>query len=66
MSPARHLSCMTQPHQTIERCNTLNPSTLLPTAMDGEPHDCVAETERKMSARQDLTDVPLTDADIVM
>ena len=70
MSPARHLSCMTvllsQPHLTIERCNTLNPSTLLPTAMDGEPHDCVAETERKVSARQDLTDVPLEDADIVM
>src|SRR4029434_303222 len=62
MSPARHLSCKTvllsQPHITIERCVTLNPATLLPTAEDGNPHDCVAETDKTMAARADLRDMP--------
>ena len=45
LSPSRHLSCMTvllsQPHLAVERCTTLNPSTLMPTAQDREPHDCI-------------------------
>ena len=63
MSPARHLSCMTvlllQPHIAIERCVTLNTATLLPTAEDGNPHDCVA-------ARADLRDMPFPEADLTM
>ena len=70
MSPARQLSCMTvllsQPHITIERCVTLNPATLLPTAEDGNPHDCVAETDKTMAARADLRDMPFPEADLTM
>lgn len=47
LSLARHLSCMTtllgQPHITIERCTTLNPSTLMPAPTEGDPHDCIAQ-----------------------
>src|SRR4029434_9350158 len=58
MSPARQLSCMTvllsQPHITIEHCVTFNPATLLLTAEDGNPHDCVAKTDKNYG-RQSLT-----------
>ena len=62
LSPSRHLSCMTvllsQPHLTVERCTTLNPSTLLPTSQDGETHDCMAEISISVLPRPDLTDTP--------
>ena len=54
------------PNLTIERCTTLNPSTLIPIATDGCPHDCVAETEKVVLPRPDLTDLPLPDAEITM
>ena len=57
---------LTQPHITIERCVTLNPATLLPTAEDGNPHDCVAETDKTMAARADLRDMPFLEADLTM
>ena len=70
MSPARHLSCMNillnMPNLTIERCTTLNPSTLIPIATDGCTHDCVAEMEKVVLHRPDLTDLPLPDAEITM
>ena len=69
MSPARHLSCMTillsQPHLTIERCTTLNPSTLLLNETDGIAHDYVEEASDRVLPIPDLTDVPLNTADIV-
>lgn len=69
LSPARHLSCMatllSQPHLTITRCNTLNPSTLLPTEEEGEPHDCQAETEKVYKPRPDLSDQPLKRGEII-
>lgn len=70
MSPARHLSCMavllSQPHLTIERCTTLNPSSYLPTADEGTPHDCVAETKSRVLPRVDLADTLFADADVTM
>lgn len=70
MSPARHLACMatllSQTNLTIERCTTLNPATLLPVEIDGEPHDCIAETKNRVLPRTDLTDIPFPDADIRM
>lgn len=69
LSPARHLSCMTvllsQPHITIERCTTLNPSTLLPTEEDGEPHKCLEQTIEQTKPRPDLTDIQLPDGEVV-
>ncbi|XP_055358840.1 uncharacterized protein LOC129603100 [Betta splendens] len=63
LSPARHLSCMAvlleQPHMTIERCTVLNPSTLMPTEIDGEPHDCLVECSKVTKPRPDLQDDPI-------
>jgi len=61
LSPSRHLSCMivlSQPHLAVERCTTLNLSTL-PTPQDGEPHDCMSEMTISVLPRPDLTDTPL-------
>uniref|UniRef100_A0A1A8EXA3 RNase H type-1 domain-containing protein n=1 Tax=Nothobranchius korthausae TaxID=1143690 RepID=A0A1A8EXA3_9TELE len=53
LSPARHLSytaiLMSQPHITIQRCNILNPATLLPTPADGDPHSCVEANDKYSS-----------------
>ncbi|KAJ0065783.1 hypothetical protein NL108_018498 [Boleophthalmus pectinirostris] len=63
MSPARHLSCMSnllsQPHLTIERCTTLNPATLILCEEDGEPHNCKALAEQTTKCRVDLLETPL-------
>ena len=68
MSPARHLSCkiilLTMPNLTIERCSTLNPSTLV---SHGCPHwDCVTETKNVVLLRPDLTDLALLDGELTM
>ena len=57
---------LSQPHLTIERCTTLNSSTLLPNETDGIAHDCVGETSARELPRLNLTNVPLNTADIVM
>ncbi|XP_070408065.1 uncharacterized protein [Nothobranchius furzeri] len=65
LSPARTLSytalLISQPHITIQRCNTLNPATLLPTPQDGDPHNCVEATDSLQLPRPDLKDTPLPD-----
>ncbi|XP_043090472.1 uncharacterized protein LOC122341187 [Puntigrus tetrazona] len=67
LSPARHLAVMSilmsQPHLTIKRCTTLNPSSLLPTCNDGTPHCCLTSTEQNCKPRPDLRDVPLTEGE---
>ena len=57
---------LSQPHLIIEKCTTLNPSTLLLNETDGMAHDCVGETSARVRPRPDLTDVPLNTAGIVM
>ena len=42
---------LSQPHITIERCVTFNPATLLLTAEDGNPHDCVAKTDKNYGSQ---------------
>ncbi|XP_025762589.1 uncharacterized protein LOC112846766 [Oreochromis niloticus] len=68
LSPARHLSLMSlllsQPHVTIKRCTTLNPSTLLPTEEEGTPHVCREHVETQCKPRSDLTDIPLTEGKV--
>uniref|UniRef100_A0A7N8YHN3 Uncharacterized protein n=1 Tax=Mastacembelus armatus TaxID=205130 RepID=A0A7N8YHN3_9TELE len=68
LSPARHLSVMallmSQPHLTIKRCSTLNPSTLLPTAEEGTPHCCITNTEETCKPRSDLKDVALAEGEV--
>lgn len=69
LSPARHLSCiavlLSQPHITMERCNTLNPATLMPTPDEGTPHDCIQASEQLLKPRPDLQDEPLLEGDVV-
>lgn len=48
-----------QPHMTIERCTVLNPSTLMPTETDGEPHNCLLECRKVAKPRPDLQDDPI-------
>ncbi|XP_066536095.1 protein NYNRIN-like [Hoplias malabaricus] len=54
------------PNITVKRCTSLNPATLLPTAEDGEPHDCVAVLTETCTPRLDLKDEPLTNPDLVL
>lgn len=60
MSPTRRLSCMavllSQPNLTITRRVTLYPATLPPTAEDREPHGCLAERDKLVTARPHLSD----------
>lgn len=48
------------PNITVKHCNTLNPTSLLPTTEEGEPHDCVATVSAVCSPKVDLTAEPLT------
>lgn len=70
LSPARHLYCMTilltQPHLTIQRCTTLNPSTLIPLPTDGHKHDCTAVIAEKVLPWSDWKDVPLSNPDMTL
>ncbi|XP_026021689.1 uncharacterized protein LOC113021308 [Astatotilapia calliptera] len=63
LSPARYLFLMSlllsQPHITIKRCTTLNPSTLLPTKEEGTPHEYREHVETECKPRDDIKDVPL-------
>lgn len=50
---------------TFERCNTLNPATLLPIDPTDEGlHDCLHLIQDAELPRPDLTDVPLPNADL--
>ncbi|KAM4631654.1 uncharacterized protein O3C94_002137 isoform 1-T1 [Discoglossus pictus] len=70
LSPSRHLSCMTillsQPHLHIERCTTLNPSTLVPIPEDGTPHACTEIIKKEVSPRDGLRDVAYTEATLTL
>lgn len=50
---------------TLVRCPVLNPASLLPTAIDGEPHDCLSVTAELITPRADLQDVPLQNPDLI-
>ena len=59
-----HTTLLEMPNVTVKRCNVLNPATLLPTAGDGEPHDCVEVLQQTCTPRPDLVDTPLSNADL--
>ncbi|XP_066506392.1 protein NYNRIN-like [Hoplias malabaricus] len=61
-----HTTLLDMPNITVKRCTSLNPATLLPTAEDGEPHDCVAVLTETCTPRLDLKDEPLTNPDLVL
>lgn len=49
---------------TVKRCTVLNPATLLPTADDGQPQDCVAAITKICFPRPDLQEIPLTNLNL--
>uniref|UniRef100_A0AAQ4RQ79 ribonuclease H n=1 Tax=Gasterosteus aculeatus aculeatus TaxID=481459 RepID=A0AAQ4RQ79_GASAC len=59
-----HTTLLELPNVIVKRCNVLNPATLLPTADDGEPHDCVEVLQQTCVPRPDLSDTPLPNADL--
>uniref|UniRef100_A0A7N8WJ00 ribonuclease H n=1 Tax=Mastacembelus armatus TaxID=205130 RepID=A0A7N8WJ00_9TELE len=69
LTPARQMHwqniLLTMSHVTLKRCTVLNPSTLLPTAEDGEPHSCLELVEATANPRDDLFDTPLVNAEAV-
>ena len=42
------------PDLTIQRCTTINPATRMVLPTEGEPHDCLQETDSFMKVREDL------------
>lgn len=52
------------PNIIVKHYTVLNPATLLPTDVDGEPHGCVATITETCSPRPDLMDTPLPNADL--
>ena len=52
------------PNITVKRSTVINPATLLPTADDGEPHDCVAVITIVCSPRPDLQDTAFANTDL--
>ena len=50
----------------LERCNTLNPATLMPLPSDGEKdnHNCVQLLSETCKPREDLNDQPLDNPDL--
>ncbi|XP_035387085.1 uncharacterized protein LOC118242188 [Electrophorus electricus] len=59
-----HTALIEMPNVTVKRCTTLNPSTLLPTGEEGEPHDCQQVLEIATSPRIDLKEEPIFNADL--
>nr|XP_023654841.1 uncharacterized protein LOC111837203 [Paramormyrops kingsleyae] len=66
LTHARHLTLvsllLSQPNITLQRCGPLNPSTLLPSAMDGESHSCKATVEEQTKPRHDISQTPLSNS----
>ncbi|XP_072557235.1 uncharacterized protein [Paramormyrops kingsleyae] len=69
LTPARSVHyqnvLLTLANVTVERCSALNPATLLPTGVDGEPHDCLQVIDCVCRPRPDLTDIPLEGGNIL-
>ncbi|XP_060889148.1 uncharacterized protein LOC132960171, partial [Labrus mixtus] len=60
------LLLLSMPNLTIHRSPTLDPSSLLPTAADCEPHDCQATVTMTYTIREDLFDTPLFNPDLTL
>lgn len=54
------------PNVTLERCNVLNPATLLPTKDGGEPRDCLAVKAEAVLPRSDWCRVPLLNPECIL
>lgn len=62
LTHARQLSyvgiLLSQSHITIEKCNQLNPSTLLPVETDGDAHSCLHRLDEETKPRPDIYSTP--------
>ncbi|KAG6925680.1 protein NYNRIN-like, partial [Chelydra serpentina] len=59
------LVLLSSSHITLARCPILNPASLLPGPQDGEAHDCISITSLLARPREDLTDVPLQNPNLI-
>ncbi|XP_042254706.1 uncharacterized protein LOC121887791 [Thunnus maccoyii] len=64
-STLHYYNILSLPHVTLQRCNVLNPATLLPIEEDGEAHDCLAVIAETVTPRQDLSVEPLLNPDLI-
>ncbi|XP_048854188.1 uncharacterized protein LOC125721988 [Brienomyrus brachyistius] len=69
LTHTRHLTLvsllLSQPNIELQRCGLLNPSTLLPTAEDGEPHSCKATIEEQTKPRADILQTFIPGSEVV-
>ncbi|XP_072554178.1 protein NYNRIN-like [Paramormyrops kingsleyae] len=56
---------LTLSNVTLQRCSTINPATLLPTEMEGSPHDCVEVAQSLAKPRSDLGEDPLPNSGFI-
>ncbi|CAL9692543.1 unnamed protein product [Knipowitschia caucasica] len=54
------------PDVTIRVCKVKNPADSIPLPFEGEPHDCVTESENYAKLRSDLNATPLESADMTL
>ena len=70
LTPARLLHyqnvLLTMAHVTLKRCTVLNPANLLPTADDGEPHECMQLVDVMSKPRPDLIDTAYPNSDLIL
>ncbi|CAM4411214.1 unnamed protein product [Lepidochelys kempii] len=59
------LILLSSSHTTLSHCPILNPASLLSGPQNGEPHDCVSVTSLLTCPREDLTDMPLQNPDLI-
>ena len=60
------LSLTAPPNITIKRCPPLNPATLLPVELDGDPHACEEVILHTCLPRPDLRDTPIQNSELIL
>jgi len=54
------------PNITMRRCPPLNPASLLPVELDGDPHDCEEVIVHTCLPRPDLRDTPIQNSELIL
>lgn len=62
ITQARRTGCevlLTRSELTIQCCTMINPATQMVLPTEGQPHDCLKETENIMQVRENLYNLPI-------
>ena len=57
---------LTLTHVTRTCCTTINPANLLPTADEGDSHDCCEVVSLCTKPRHDISETPLSNPDLIL